>query len=77
SGSCLKKEYEKYDAGSFGLVKDEKYDELCCCDKILTGRMDPCECPLFGKKCTPLSPRGACMVSSEGNCFSEYGRADV
>ncbi len=75
SGSCLKKEYEKYDAGSFGLVKDEKYDELCCCDKILTGRMDPFECPLFGKKCTPLSPRGACMVSSEGNCFSEYGRA--
>lgn len=75
SGSYLKKEYEKYDAGSFGLTRDEKYDSLCCCDRILTGRMEPCDCPLFGKKCTPLSPRGACMVSSEGNCFSEYGRA--
>ena len=77
SGSCLKKEYEKFDAGSYGLIKDEKFDEMCCCDKILTGRMEPRECPLFGKKCTPLSPRGACMVSSEGNCFSEYGRAGV
>ncbi|MBQ2626439.1 MAG: hydrogenase formation protein HypD, partial [Eubacterium sp.] len=44
----------------------------CCCDRILTGEMRPNQCPLFGKVCTPLSPQGACMVSTEGGCFSWF-----
>lgn len=72
SGLYLKKEFERYDAGSRDLMLDEKYDQMCCCDRILTGRMEPSGCPLFGGKCTPLSPRGACMVSSEGSCYTEY-----
>ena len=74
SGSYLRKEFDKFDAKSFGLMKDEKLDERCCCDRILTGKTEPAGCPLFGKECTPSSPRGACMVSSEGSCFAEYGR---
>ena len=73
SGSYLKKEYALFDAGSRDLLTDEKYDKKCCCDRILTGRMKPSQCPLFGTECTPLSPRGACMVSSEGSCYTEYG----
>ncbi len=72
SGLYLKKGFEKYDAGSRCLLKDEKFDDMCCCDKVLTGKMEPAKCPLFASKCTPLSPRGACMVSSEGSCYTEF-----
>ncbi|MCX5688003.1 MAG: hypothetical protein NTV71_05160, partial [Candidatus Omnitrophica bacterium] len=30
------------------------------------------ECKLFSKRCTPLNPQGACMVSSEGACAAYY-----
>lgn len=44
----------------------------CRCGEILTGRTLPAQCPLFGKKCTPEHPVGACMVSSEGTCAAYY-----
>ena len=72
SGKILKEEYRKYDAGSLGLDNDEKKNPACCCDKVLTGRLRPVRCPLFGKVCTPLTPQGACMVSTEGSCFSYF-----
>lgn len=40
----------------------------CRCGDVLTGRISPPECPLFGKACTPARPIGPCMVSSEGTC---------
>ncbi len=40
----------------------------CRCGDILRGVMTPPECPLFGGRCTPERPVGACMVSSEGAC---------
>ncbi|SBW06056.1 protein required for maturation of hydrogenases [uncultured Alphaproteobacteria bacterium] len=48
----------------------------CRCAEILRGRAEPADCPLFGSACTPESPAGACMVSSEGACAAEwtYGR---
>lgn len=72
SGKVLKPEYAALDAGSRGLDEDRKINEACCCDKVLTGRMRPTQCPLFGKGCSPLRPQGACMVSTEGNCYSYY-----
>ena len=72
SGRVLRSEYEEYDAGSRSLNDDHKVNNACCCDRILTGAMRPSQCPLFGKVCTPLSPQGACMVSTEGSCFSWY-----
>ena len=40
----------------------------CICGDIMAGLAKPTECPLFGTACTPESPVGACMVSSEGTC---------
>ncbi|HUU27392.1 MAG TPA: hydrogenase formation protein HypD [archaeon] len=44
----------------------------CICGKILRGTASPESCALFGRQCTPSSPVGACMVSSEGACQAHY-----
>jgi hydrogenase expression/formation protein HypD len=44
----------------------------CACGDIMKGKLDPKDCPLFGTVCTPESPVGACMVSSEGSCAAAY-----
>jgi len=44
----------------------------CCCGDILKGKIRPFDCPLFAKSCTPDSPVGPCMVSSEGTCAAFY-----
>lgn len=70
SGRLLKEEYVNFDAGSKNLNEDVKKNKGCRCDQVLMGKLSPEECPLFGKVCTPLNPQGACMVSTEGCCFS-------
>ena len=72
SGLLLREEYRDYDAGSAGLDTDEKKNPACRCDQVLTGRLRPNGCPMFGKGCTPSDPQGACMVSEEGSCHSYY-----
>jgi hydrogenase expression/formation protein HypD len=51
----------------------------CRCGDVLRGAIDPQECPLFGRTCTPANPVGSCMVSSEGACQAHYRyrRAEV
>ena len=44
----------------------------CRCGDVLKGRIIPTDCPLFGKACTPASPVGPCMVSTEGSCSAYY-----
>lgn len=48
----------------------------CECPAILRGARKPTDCKLFGKACTPETPLGSCMVSSEGACaaYYAYGR---
>ena len=48
----------------------------CECPSILRGVKSPTDCKLFGSVCTPESPMGSCMVSSEGACaaYWSYGR---
>jgi hydrogenase expression/formation protein HypD len=48
----------------------------CRCGEILKGMSVPTECPLFNTRCTPGTPIGPCMVSSEGTCaaYHKYGR---
>ena len=50
--------------------------DMCCSGEVLQGNIKPDGCPAFGKQCTPLSPLGATMVSSEGACaaYYKYGR---
>lgn len=72
SGMALKKEYDKFDAGSKNLTEDNKKNKACRCGEVITGFVSPAECPLFKKVCTPQNPQGACMVSNEGSCFHYY-----
>ncbi|MBK9031311.1 MAG: hydrogenase formation protein HypD [Myxococcales bacterium] len=49
--------------------------EHCVCGDIMAGIAAPRDCTLFGRACTPETPVGACMVSSEGTCriWHQYG----
>ncbi|MDA8228963.1 MAG: hydrogenase formation protein HypD, partial [Desulfitobacterium hafniense] len=73
-GLKIRREYENWDAEQkFSLPKFESPAiPGCRCGDILKGRMDPKECPLFARRCTPLNPVGPCMVSSEGACSAFY-----
>lgn len=44
----------------------------CECGAILRGVKRPTDCQLFGTVCTPETPMGSCMVSSEGACAAHY-----
>ncbi|MBV2265281.1 MAG: hydrogenase formation protein HypD [Thauera sp.] len=44
----------------------------CECGAILRGVKNPIDCALFGTVCTPETPMGSCMVSSEGACAAHY-----
>jgi hydrogenase expression/formation protein HypD len=44
----------------------------CISGLILQGKKKPDECPFFGRGCTPQTPIGAPMVSSEGACAAYY-----
>jgi hydrogenase expression/formation protein HypD len=44
----------------------------CISGQILRGLKKPCDCPEFGRACTPRTPLGATMVSAEGACAAYY-----
>ena len=45
---------------------------LCRSGDVLRGTLAPIDCPAFGKECTPRTPLGATMVSSEGACAAHW-----
>jgi hydrogenase expression/formation protein HypD len=47
-------------------------NKACECGAILRGVKRPIDCKLFGTVCTPDTPMGSCMVSSEGACAAHY-----
>jgi hydrogenase expression/formation protein HypD len=74
SGMKLRRKYSAFDAElKFGVpglrVADPK---ACQCGEILKGVKRPWECKVFGTACTPETPIGSCMVSSEGACAAYY-----
>ena len=46
--------------------------KACQCGEVLKGTLKPWECKVFGTACTPETPIGTCMVSSEGACAAYY-----
>lgn len=74
SGLALREEFLPWDAAQrFPLPTNPAQVETGCrCGDILTGKLTPPECPLFDNPCTPASPVGPCMVSSEGSCAAHY-----
>lgn len=74
SGLRIREEFAAFDAARRLQVAAEEPKEPagCRCGDILKGKIAPSQCPLFGTACTPESPVGACMVSSEGSCAAAY-----
>jgi hydrogenase expression/formation protein HypD len=78
SGYTLRPEYRDHDAERRFAVADIETQEssVCISGEILKGLKKPHDCPAFGRTCTPQTPLGATMVSSEGACaaYFAYGR---
>jgi hydrogenase expression/formation protein HypD len=74
SGLKIRKKYQRFDAEHNFEIKPGKTVEHkgCLCGEVLRGVKTPADCKLFGKVCTPQSPVGPCMVSSEGTCSAYY-----
>jgi hydrogenase expression/formation protein HypD len=74
SGYKLRYEYRDHDAERRFEVDTIETQEspVCISGQILKGLKKPHDCPAFGKQCTPQSPLGATMVSSEGACAAYY-----
>jgi hydrogenase expression/formation protein HypD len=70
----IKDPYRTFDAEArFGLEYRPVPDHKACeCGAILRGVKQPQDCKLFGTVCTPETPTGSCMVSSEGACAAHY-----
>ncbi len=51
----------------------------CRSGEVLLGLIKPDECACFGTSCTPRSPMGATMVSTEGACaaYFQYRRVEA
>ena len=80
SGMALREAYRAMDAGvRFALPELEDLDPPgCLCGQVIQGKALPSQCPFFAGDCTPESPVGPCMVSSEGTCAAHFrfGRSD-
>jgi hydrogenase expression/formation protein HypD len=79
SGYRLREEFAAYDAElRFPELQaiETKESPLCISGLVLQGIRKPVECPAFGRECTPQTPLGATMVSSEGACaaYFRYGK---
>ena len=70
----IRARYASFDAERrFGLEYRPVADNRACeCGAILRGVKRPVDCKLFGTVCTPETPMGSCMVSSEGACAAHY-----
>ncbi len=77
SGVRLRAPYAAFDAERRFAVPDVKVADpaACRCGEVLTGALKPWACAAFGGACTPETPLGALMVSSEGACaaYHQYG----
>ena len=74
SGVKLRKEYVHFDAERKFAIPNLKVADpkSCQCGEVLKGLIKPWQCKVFGSACTPETPVGALMVSSEGACAAYY-----
>ncbi len=78
SALTLRPGFEAWDAEKIFSVPGHRVADpkACQCGEVLKGAIRPWECKVFGTACTPETPIGTCMVSSEGACaaYFNYGR---
>ena len=74
SGLAIAEEYSQWDAEKrFTIPGNRVPDPAACeCGSVLTGKIKPWQCRVFGTACTPATPIGTCMVSPEGACAAYY-----
>jgi hydrogenase expression/formation protein HypD len=74
SGVRFRKAYARFDAECrFAVPNVQIADPAACqCGDVLKGALKPHQCKVFGTACTPETPLGALMVSSEGACAAYY-----
>lgn len=79
SGLGLREELKAFDAERRFRIKyaSSEPPTACRCGEVITGRLSPERCPMFGKACTPEDTVGPCMVSSEGACAAAWKYAGV
>ena len=74
----LRPEFAEWDAEQRFTVPGLRVADpkACQCGEVLKGVIKPWNCKVFGTACTPETPIGTCMVSSEGACaaYYNYGR---
>ncbi len=79
SGLALSARFAVFDARKHFSIPEisSTSNSNCCCGEVLQGRIEPSQCRLFGKACTPTNPFGPCMVSNEGSCaaYFRYSRS--
>ncbi len=70
----LKEPWAAFDAERRFAMKARSVpdNKACECGAILRGVKKPTDCKVFGTACTPETPIGSCMVSSEGACAAHY-----
>jgi len=74
SGVRFREAYARFDAERrFAVPNVQIADPAACqCGDVLKGVLKPHQCQVFGTACTPETPLGALMVSSEGACAAYY-----
>ena len=74
SGVRIREAYADFDAERRFQVPNLKIADpkSCQCGEVIKGVIRPWECKVFGSSCTPQTPMGALMVSSEGACAAYY-----
>ena len=79
SGVKIRQAYAAYDAEEKFSVPNVTVAEPadCQCGDVLKGVIKPWECGVFGTRCTPETPLGALMVSSEGACAAYYNFSKI
>jgi len=81
SGVRLRPEFAAFDAERKFAVPNLKIADpkACQCGEVLKGVIKPHQCKVFGGACTPETPLGSLMVSSEGACaaYFTYQRIDT
>jgi hydrogenase expression/formation protein HypD len=79
SGVRMREAYASFDAErKFAIPALQIADPKACeCGDVLKGMIKPWQCKVFGTACTPHTPLGALMVSSEGACAAYYQYGDL
>lgn len=75
SGFAIRRRFANNDARiqfrAFGTESRKRAGQMpsgCECASVVLGKINPSQCRIYGRACTPKTPVGPCMVSDEGAC---------